>query len=179
MNYYDWSGGGISSKHLIYSSFTYLYQQYKLSYHIIRSCSAAPCRLHRAHDVRMPFYPMDEKISAHGALLHAACDFSDGAEFPMTPPLCPPSFSPLVPVSCPALPAPSRGSLPGVTLPPGRDGYPESRPCCLLLLCLGPCRLSGSLLPARAPAHCHSRKERHHMENARAVPSAAIDWRGD
>lgn len=121
MNYYDWFGGGISSKHLIYSSFTYLYQQYKLSYHIIRSCSAAPCRLHRAHDVRMPFYPMDEKISAHGALLHAACDFSDGAEFPMTPPLCPPSFSPwsLFPAQPCLLPpgAPCRASLslPGAT----------------------------------------------------------------
>ena len=72
MNYYVLYGGGIYSKHLIYSSFPYLYQQYQLSHHSIRPCSAAPCRLHRARDAQMPFYPMDEKISAHGALLHAA-----------------------------------------------------------------------------------------------------------
>ena len=64
--------GGISSKHLIYKKFPCLYQQYQLSHHSIRPCSAAPCRLHRARDAQMPFYPMDEKISAHGALRHAA-----------------------------------------------------------------------------------------------------------
>lgn len=40
-------GGGISSKHLIYSSFPYLHQQYQLSHHSIRplqrcSMQAAP-----------------------------------------------------------------------------------------------------------------------------------------
>lgn len=42
------------------------------------------------------------------------------------------------------------------------------------LPCLRPCRVSGSLLPARAPAHCHSRKERHDTGNALGVPSAVI-----